>query len=360
MTSLTCDASALLKALRAVNEISISTKETQAILKNVLFVIDGNSATLTRTNYDGAITKTLAVESKGKWSFTVGGQKLAQVVGTFDGGAQVNLSVEDGWLRMKCGRSNTRYGVLDAKTFPLLTFDDASPSFTVDADYVRSLALVAHAADGDETRVNFAGAAHQWRDGKLNLKTTDGNRMARVVTAGGEMPDVICPTAAVSLLLSLAAEAAEIEVAAMDGRMRWRFGDTVLTYKMIEGKFPDTDRVTREESPVVINVDADTLLSVIGRIMILADDKDRTCRWTIAENLIRIESRGLGDQGADEILCGIVGDGFELAFRTQFIRDALNALDVDTVELGLVDARAPMMIRSPAKPDALLVVMPTV
>lgn len=360
MTSLTCDASALLKALRAVNEISISTKETQAILKNVLFVIDGNSATLTRTNYDGAITKTLAVESKGKWSFTTGAEKLASVIATFDSGAQVSLSEADGWLRVKCGRSNIRFSMLkDNTTFPKLDFEEKF-KFSVGADYVRSLALVFHAADNDDTRINFAGASHQWRDGKLTLKTTDGNRMSRVVTIGGEMPDVICPRAAVMLLLKLAAEALDIEVSAMDGRMRWRFADTVLIYKMIDGKFPNTDRVTRDESPITIKLDADTLRSVVGRIMILADDKDRSCRWTIAKDILRIESRGLGDQGADELPCETTGDDLEVAFKTQYLRDALNALDVDTVELGLIDARAPMMIRSPAKPDALLVIMPTV
>jgi DNA polymerase-3 subunit beta len=359
MTTFTCEASALLKALRAVNEISISSKETQPILKNVLFTITGNVAELTRTNYDGAITKGLRVESEGIWAFTVGGDKVAAVVGTFQGSGQVKISVADGWMTMTCGRSKTRYGAIDAGSFPQLTFDDDAAPFTVGEDYIKALALVAHAADSDETRINFAGASHQWIDGKLHLKTTDGNRMARVITEGGEMPSVICPNAAVTLLLKLAGDADKISISATDARMRWEFGDIAVTYKMVDGKFPDVARVVRDESPVTIQIDADALRQVIGRIMILADDKDRTCRWTIGKDKLSIESRGLGDQGTDEIACEVVGKGFDAAFRTQFLRDALNALETDTVELGLVDNRAPMMITTPSKPEALLVVMPT-
>ncbi|RSY83142.1 DNA polymerase III subunit beta [Sphingomonas koreensis] len=357
----------LLPALREACE-AVERRNAINVLHNVLIEADGEGVTLTTSDLDIMVRRAVPLESSnGAARFTVNALRLLAVVGAFQSGSQTAIEFDAGAAVVKSGRARTRFAVIPADDFPVIANSEATASFAV-----RGLALnqafgaVRHAISTEETRYYLNGIFLHVRDGTLRFAATDGYRLAQLVTplpdGAAEVPDCIIPTKTVDIMRK-AAEVrgdAPIEIAVSAGKIVFDVEGFTLTSKLIDGTFPQYEQTIPSDIKVQAIVDRDAAVQASGRVLVATSDKVRAALLRFAPETLSFTVRS-ADHGdaVDEAGCDFdAKQPFEIGFNLRFLRDALQALDVDTVRFGMTDAAGPTLLTSNPPGALSLVLMP--
>jgi DNA polymerase-3 subunit beta len=367
--SIVFDTSELSSALREVLG-AVQRRNTIPILSNVLIAADDSGLVrLTATDLDIAVTRELQARSVGyAASFTLDAHRLAEVVGSFVKGSQVTIELAspDGAI-IKSGRARVRFATLLADDFPRMVQKAEDARFALAAkDLATALSAVRHAISTEETRYYLNGIFLHVRAGKLCYAATDGIRLARLVAdlpdGAANMPSIILRTTCVNLARQAAEErdcVADILVG--DSKVTFVIGDLTIIAKVIDGTYPEYERVIPTSIARNATVDRDDMLTAVSRVMKASSEKTRSALLTFRAGGIlslTVRSQQHGD-AVDEVPCNLDGDGdFAVGFNLAFLHDALTALDVDTVRFGLTDAVSPTLITSAVAGELTLVVVP--
>ena len=201
-------------------------------------------------------------------------------------------------------------------------------------------------------------------DDQLKAAATDGHRLARVTVAKPDgadgMPDVIVPRKCVAELRKLLDELeGTVEVSMSPTKIRFGLGSAVLTSKLIDGTFPDYNRVIPTANDKLLKIDPKSFAQGVDRVSTIASEKTRAVKMTVDRDKVTLSvTSPEAGTATEEIAADYGSDGIEIGFNARYLLDILGEIDGDTVEVDLADAAAPTLLRENDKSEALYVLMP--
>lgn len=367
---LSIDRAALLRSLNHVQS-AVERRNTIPILANVLLTAKDGALTLSTTDMDLEINETVAAKVSGPGAATAPALMLHDIVRKLPDTAEIELSVDEAATSMKvrAGRSNFRLGCLPVADFPELGSGEFQTSFALKATDLRAMIdRTKFAMSTEETRYYLNGIfvhANQTNGvDVLRAVATDGHRLARfempLPDGAKSMPGVIIPRKTILELRKLLEEAADkINIAVSPNKIRFAFDHIVLTSKLIDGSFPDYERVIPAGNDKVIEVDPKTFSSAIDRVSTISDGKSRAVKITLNGKTLTISANSPESGSATEdVEVHSEAPPIEIGFNARYLMDITDQVDGEACRIKLADAASPTIIEDAGDGSALYVLMP--
>lgn len=365
----TLERSDLLKSLNHVQRV-VERRNTIPILSNVLLKADGGSLVLKATDLDLEVMETTAASIDQGGATTVSAHMLYDIVRKLPEGSEVMMAVgDDNGLKLVSGRSQFRLQMLPEGDFPDLTAGEFTHTFRmVCPDFKQLIDRTQFAISTEETRYYLNGIyLHCVEDeGKIMLRAvaTDGHRLAQAQTTapdGAEgMPGIIVPRKAVGevqKLLEGSDESVTIELS--DSKIRFTVGQVVLTSKLIDGTFPDYNRVIPAGNDKELVLDRSTFASAVDRVSTIASDRGRAVKLSLSDGQLTLSVNNPDSGSAEEeISVGYSAEPLDIGFNSKYLLDITNQLSADETTFMLADPGSPTLIHEKANAGALYVLMP--
>lgn len=363
----------LLAPLQAVSGI-VEKRHTLPILSNVLLEKSGDVLTLLATDIEIQITSsTNGATGDGNGAVTVGARKLQEILRSLPEAAEVSLTLDDRRLQVKAGKSRFSLQTLPAEDFPSMTMvDGEARRFTVaQKDFRKLLGQTQYAMATQDVRYYLNGLLLLVDANELRAVATDGHRLAYASMPLADAPEalrvegvarqeLILPRKTVielNRLLSDNDEPLLIEV--LPSQVRFRFGEINLVSKLIDGRFPDYERVIPASLKNVVSVSRSALLQSMVRAAILTNEKFRGVRLVLAEGSLKIMAANAEQEEAqEEIEVDYQGEALDVGFNVAYLLDVLNHRSEETIEWGFNDANSSALLTIPGNDRFRYVVMP--
>ncbi|QIG68696.1 DNA polymerase III beta subunit protein [Rhizobium phage RHph_TM3_3_14B] len=351
---LTISKTDLARVLTNVGRV-IEARNTIPILGNVLLDATSDGLTVTGTDLDIVATDRAPAEVAASGRICVDA-KLLQDIAKKAGG-DISLSLEADRLIVKSGRSVFKLATLPAADFPDLKDGKFDASF--DIDLAALFAPTSFAISTEETRFYLNGVfmhLHEAGDQFLRAVATDGHKLSRHQVAypgDAAFAGVIVPRKTVGLLPK-----GTVNVSVSDAKIRIVAGDFVLTSKLIDGTFPDYERVIPKANDNLVTVDRDAFMKAADRVATVSSEKGRAVRLTIAPGSVGFAVNNADAVATDEIEADYSGEPIEIGFNAAYLRDLFGVLPSGQVTVALADAGSPGVFTSPGFDGLVLVGMP--
>ena len=369
----TIERATLLRCLSHVQSV-VERRNTIPILSNVLIEASADGTVkLMATDLDLQVVESMqAVSVEAPGAITVSAHLLFDIARKLQEGSQVGIETADNRMTVKAGRSRFQLPTLPRDDFPVIVEGDLPTSFELPAKQLAELIdRTRFAISTEETRYYLNGIFLHVSDEDqpvLKAAATDGHRLARYTLPRPEgaqgMPDVIVPRKAVGELRKLLDEALDgnVEIDLSASKIRFTLGGeggVVLTSKLIDGTFPDYSRVIPTGNDKLLKVDPKSFFEGVDRVATIATEKTRAVKMGLEPDKVTLSVTS-PDNGtaAEELPAQYGSEGFEIGFNANYLKDILQQIDGDTVELHLADPGAPTLIRQDEKSPALYVLMP--
>ena len=354
----------LLSPLQAVCGI-VEKRHTLPILSNVLMQKKGDVLTLLATDIEIQITTSTVAPSSNDASITVGARKLQDILRSLDDSAEVSLILDDKRLQLKSGKSRFNLQTLPADDFPRMTVADGQSTrlqFT-QAQMKRLISLVQCAMAQQDIRYYLNGLLLVAKGSDLIVVATDGHRLAYACETMGEplIPiEVILPRKTVlELSRQLADSEDSLEIILTPAQARFRFGNIELVSKLIDGKFPDYERVIPQNHNKLLPLNRNQLLQSLHRVAILTNEKFRGVRLVLATDNLKIMSSNADQEDAlEDIEVSYSQEPLDIGFNVTYLLDVLNNVGGETIELRLADSNSSALFTIPNNDHFKYVVMP--
>ncbi|MBX3608841.1 MAG: DNA polymerase III subunit beta [Hydrogenophaga sp.] len=355
----------VLAALQAVSGI-VERRHTLPILANVLIRKTGSQLQLTTSDLEIQIRTTADLGGdSGSFATTLGARKLIDILRTMPGDQTVSLEHTSGKLVLKGGKSRFTLQSLPAEDFPLVQ-EAASfgPAFSVPQKTLKSLlGQVSFAMAVHDIRYYLNGILFVAEGKKLSLVATDGHRLAFAsAELDVEVPkqEVILPRKTVlemQRLLSDKEGAIEMQFAA--NQAKFSFDGMEFVTKLVEGKFPDYNRVIPKNHKNIVTLGRAPLLSCLQRTAIMTSEKFKGVRLNVEPGTLRVASSNAEQEEAvDELDIDYGGDAIEIGFNVTYLIDALQNMGQDMVRVELADGNSSALVTNPDDNAFKYVVMP--
>ena len=361
----------VLSSLQAVAGI-VERRHTLPVLANVLMRKSGGQIEFTTSDLEIQVRTTADFDGDaGNFSTTVGARKLIDILRSMPSDQVVTLSSSQNKLTLQGGKSRFTLQTLPSDDFPLVQeAADFGPMFSVPQKTLKALI----------NQVHFAMAVHDIRyylngilfvaEGKsLTLVATDGHRLALAqANLDVEIPkqEVILPRKTVLELQRLLKDEKDgdsnggpIEMRFAGNQAKFSFSGMEFVTKLVEGKFPDYNRVIPKNHKNAIVLGRAPLLSSLQRAAILTSEKFKAVRVNVDPGVLRIASSNAEQEEAkEEIEIDYAGDAIEIGFNVTYLMDALANMNVEMVKIELHDNNSSALITVPEQPGFKYVVMP--
>ncbi len=366
----TIERAALLKGLSHVQSV-VERRNTIPILSNVLMRAEAGTLGLTATDMDVEIVESVPAEVQTEGATTVPAHTMHDIVRKLPDGSQVELETagDSGSITLRAGRSTFRLGCLPVEDFPSMAGGDLPVGFALSAGDLRMLIdRTRFAISTEETRYYLNGiylhAGEAADVPVMRAVATDGHRLARVEMplpeGAAQMPGVIVPRKTTTELRKLADETAEdIDIQLSDTKIRFAFDSVVLTSKLIDGTFPDYERVIPSDNDKTMEVDAASFAAAVDRVSTISTEKSRAVKLAITEGALVLSATS-ADQGSanEEVEIAYGGSAMEIGFNSGYLLDITRQIEGDGARLTMKDAGSPTIIQDVADSSALYVLMP--
>lgn len=361
---------ALLKALQHVTSV-VERRNTIPILANVSLRADNDALHLKATDLDIEVTETAKAETMAPGGTTVPAHTLHDIVRKLPDGAQIELAgkADEGRLAITAGPARFLLACLPADDFPELGLDGMSHNFQIPArDLAQLIEKTRFAISTDETRYYLNGIylhAIETPDGAyLRAVATDGHRLARMDAALPEgamgMPGVILPRKTVQELAKLLADYSDdVTINLSANKIRFTAGDVVLTSKLIDGTFPDYQRVIPQNNDKSMHIDTTAFTKAVDRVSTLSSEKGRAVKLNISDGkLILSVNNPESGSATEELEMEYSGEPLEIGFNARYLLDIAAQFDGDRAIFKLSDPSAPTVLQDENNASALYVLMP--
>jgi len=355
---------ALLRPLQAVSGI-VERRHTLPILANVLLEQKDGRLHVTATDLEMQITAVSEMPGKDGQSTTVGARKLQDLLRALPDDAALNVDVAGSKMTVRAGRSRFNLQTLPAGDYPRISLG---------AEQLQTLSLPQRDLRGLLRLAEFAMAQQDIRyylngmllviDGSsLQAVATDGHRLswASLAVAGNfSRQEVILPRKTVLELAKLLEDVEDpVTIDILANQARFRFGNVELVSKVVDGKFPDYNRVIPTGHTKQIELERSGLLAALQRAAILSNEKFRGVRLVLGDDTLRIIcTNSEQEEAEEEIEVPYKGDGLDIGFNITYLLDALANLSSDSVRFQFGDANSSALVTMPDREDYKYVVMP--
>ena len=361
----TIERATLLKSLSHVQSV-VERRNTIPILSNVLIdAREDGSIRLMATDLDLQVDESVPANVATPGATTVSAHTLFDIVRKLPDGSQVELNAAEGKMQLTAGRARFNLATLPRDDFPVIAEGELPTRFELPAATLRQIIdKTRFAISTEETRYYLMGIFLHVADDQLKAAATDGHRLARVTVGKADgadgMPDVIVPRKCVAELRKLLDELeGTVEVSLSPTKIRFGLGSAVLTSKLIDGTFPDYNRVIPTANDKLLKLDPKSFSAGVDRVATIASEKTRAVKMMVDRDKVTLSVTSPEAGTATEELAADYGaDNIEIGFNARYLLDILGEIDGDTGEVHLADAAAPTLLRENDKSSALYVLMP--
>ena len=353
----------VLKALQAVIGV-VERRQTMAILSHVLLRVSEGKLSVTATDLEVELIAEAEVDTKATGDVTVPGRKLYDICRALPEGCKLDLSLSGDRLTLKAGRSRFTLSTLAAGDFP--TVDEITGEYSIEAapaDLHWLIDKTQFSMAQQDVRYYLNGLLLETEGKILRAVATDGHRLAlaeiELSAKAGKDGQVIMPRKGVLELNRLLDGEGRLRMVLGSNHIRVDCDGVQLTSKLIDGRFPDYERVIPDKAPNVIKADRELLRHALQRTGILSNEKYRGVRLELGSGSVTLSANNPEQEEATETLeLEYQGDSLEIGFNVNYLLEALGAVDSDEVELHVTDSNSSCLIISPETDRVRYVVMP--
>ncbi|MDM8350980.1 DNA polymerase III subunit beta [Pseudomonas sp. sp1636] len=356
---------ALLKPLQLVAGV-VERRQTLPVLSNVLLVVEGQQLSLTGTDLEVELVGRVSLEDAAEpGEITVPARKLMDICKSLPSDALIDIRVDEQKLLVKAGRSRFTLSTLPANDFP--TVEEGPGSLTLSLSQSRLRRLIertSFAMAQQDVRYYLNGMLLEVQTGVLRAVATDGHRLAMCSMAADiehtERHQVIVPRKGILELARLLTEQdANVSIVLGQHHIRATTGEFTFTSKLVDGKFPDYERVLPRGGDKLVVADRQGLREAFSRTAILSNEKYRGIRLQLAAGLLKIQANNPEQEEAEEeIAVDYNGNQLEIGFNVSYLLDVLGVMTTEQVRLILSDSNSSALVQEADNDDSAYVVMP--
>lgn len=356
---------ALLKPLQLVAGV-VERRQTLPVLSNVLLVVEGQQLSLTGTDLEVELVGRVTLEDAAEpGEITVPARKLMDICKSLPNDALIDIRVDEQKLVVKAGRSRFALSTLPANDFPTVEEGPGSLTFTlVQSKLRRLIERTSFAMAQQDVRYYLNGMLIEVQTGVLRAVATDGHRLAmcsmEAAIENTEKHQVIVPRKGILELARLLTEQdGEVSIVLGQHHVRATTGEFTFTSKLVDGKFPDYERVLPRGGDKLVIGDRQALREAFSRTSILSNEKYRGIRLQLATGQLKIQANNPEQEEAEEeVAVDYTGSSLEIGFNVSYLLDVLGVMTTDQVRLILSDSNSSALVQEAGNDDSSYVVMP--
>ena len=353
----------LLKPLQAVIGV-VERRQTMPILSNVLIIAQDGHLSVTATDLEVELVAQAEIDVENGGEITVSGRKLLDICKALPEGSDIHVSLSGEKLSIRAGRSKFNLATLPAAEFPVVEDIKAGQTISVSQKVLGHLIEKTHFSMAQQdVRYYLNGMLLETSGQHLRAVATDGHRLAlcQVELDGADFEEqqVIVPRKGVLELQRLISGEGDLNIELGSNHIRIQLEGIRFTSKLIDGKFPEYDRVIPKESANELKANRSEFRDALQRTAILSNEKYRGIRLVIRDSGVLLQAHNPEQEEAEEELeVEYSGEDIEIGFNVNYLLDALGAVEGDVVTLSVQDSNSSCLIRQPGNEDSTFVVMP--
>ena len=354
----------ILKPLQLIGGV-VERRQTLPILSNVLLKADSDRLTMTATDLEVELVVSTSLDGTEAGTTTLPARKFMDICRALPEGSSLEISLDKDRAVIRSGKSRFVLATLPPSEFPAV--DEIRPQFSFSMSQSRLKRLIEStqfAMAHQDVRYYLNGLLLEVANSELRAVATDGHRLAfcqqESPIEADEIQQIIIPRKGVMELQKLLEESNELaEVEIGTNHLRVGTKELRFTSKLIDGRFPDYQRVIPQNTDKVVVADREGLRQAVLRTSILTNEKYRSIRLQLEPNALRVLAHNPEQEEAEEeVAVEYSGASLEIGFNATYILDALQAVDDDKVEIRLSDSNSCCLIHAPGIDDCKYVVMP--
>lgn len=357
---------ALIKPLQLVTGV-VERRQTLPVLSNVLLALDQGLLSLTGTDLEVELVGRVGVEVGAEdGEITVPARKLMDICKSLPDGAMLKFELDENKAVIRCGRSRFSLSTLPAADFPSVEESAGTLEFSVPQQQLKAmLDSTSFAMAQQDVRYYLNGLLFEVSTNYLRVVATDGHRLAMhtepmAVSLAEDKNQVIVPRKGILELSRLLSEGDEtVNLVIGTNHIRVRTQNFTFTSKLVDGKFPDYDRVLPKGGDKVLTAVRQDLRQALNRTAILSNEKFRGVRLMLANDELRILANNPEQEEAEEIInIEYQGASLEIGFNVSYLIDVLTVLGTESVKMVLSDSNSSVLLQETEDSPSLYVVMP--
>lgn len=352
-----------LKAVAQVSSVTSSRTNTLPILENILIETRGEDQLfLMGTDLEILITATTPAKVQKEGSITIPAKKLHDIIKELPEGEIEIVVAKNNAVNIKSNKAYFKIMGLSKDDYPKFPDVNQEDIIEIEQSLIKnSLSLTIFAISRDETRYVLNGVLISIKENHIRFVATDGRRLAFI---DKELPkntskdfEMILPTKAAQELLKLLSWEGTVQITPLQNQVLFRFGDTHLISRLIEGHFPNYEQVIPKEEKTVTVADREEFLQAVRRASLLTSTEAPAVKLDFVKGKILVSSRSpnLGE-AKEELPAEVTGGELAIGFNPNYLIDVLKNLDIDQISLSLTDADKPGLLKG--KDGYLYVIMP--
>ncbi len=357
---------ALLKPLQLVAGV-VERRQTLPILSNVLLLTNNQQLSLTGTDLEVELVGRVALDEPplADGEVTVPARKLMDICKSLPPEAQIELKQDDQKLVVKSGRSRFTLSTLPATDFPNIEESCGSLQLALSQETLRRLIeRTSFAMAQQDVRYYLNGLLLEVQGNQLRAVTTDGHRLALCsMLSGIDYPgqhQVIVPRKGIIELARLLVDPQEtVQIILGQHHIRASAGTYTFTSKLVDGKFPDYERVLPRGGDKVVMADRQLLREALSRTAILSNEKYRGIRLALQTGLLKVQANNPEQEEAEEeVPVDYAGASLEIGFNVSYLLDVLGVMNSGQVRITMADAGSSALLQEPGDESSSYVIMP--
>jgi DNA polymerase-3 subunit beta len=356
---------ALIKPLQLVSGV-VERRQTLPVLSNILLVAEGDQLSMTGTDLEvelvGRVTLNEPAEAG---SITVPARKIMDICKSLPDNAIIEVKLDDAKVVIKAGRTRFTLTTLPATEFPNVEDSEDSYELSLSQDKMRHLIdQTGFSMAQQDVRYYLNGMMMEVSDGMLRTVATDGHRLATSVTvaetANETAEQIIVPRKGILELARLLQGGDEkVKLVVGANHIRAHVAEYTFTSKLVDGKFPDYQRVIPRGGDKNVLGNRQELRQVFSRIAILSNEKYRGVRLTLTSGFLKVMANNPEQEEAEEtIAIDYQGDSLEIGFNVNYLIDVLSIINSDIVRFTLSDSNSSALVEGYDEEGSVFVVMP--
>ncbi|MDT8385222.1 MAG: DNA polymerase III subunit beta [Gammaproteobacteria bacterium] len=356
----------LLKPLQTIVGV-VERRQTLPVLSNILVAVSPDKLSMTATDLEVEMIATVALEGAVPGDITIPARKIVDICRALPDGATVQIALDTDKQRVtvRSGKSRFNLTTLPVSDFPSVDEITSQFDFSLPQNILKRLIeKTSFAMAQQDVRYYLNGLLLEISKGKVRAVATDGHRLALCShdcdVSPADTLQIIVPRKGVAELVKLLEDSdAPVQIQVSNNHIKMRLNDFIFTSKLIDGRFPDYERVIPKNSDKHISAERELLRHALLRTSILSNEKYRGIRLRLSNNLLQAQANNPEmEEAEEEIEVNYSGADLEIGFNVSYFLDALATIDDDSVAIELGDANSSCVIRPQEDSSCTYVIMP--
>lgn len=345
----------------------VPSKSTLPILTNILVEALENRLKLSATDLDISITASVECNVSKKGSAAVPAKVLYEIVRELPE-SEIGFELTNNRIEFHIPNRSYKLSTVSPDEFPKIPSVNTKKEIRINGvDLVKMIRKTTFACSSDDTRPALNGVLWQTKGDKMQMVATDGHRLARAAVANPKLKglheDVIVPPKVLNLIPKfLEDETSEVGIIFGDNSIIFNLGDIVLTSRLIEGPYPNTDQVIPNKTEKKLRIEKEELAAAVRRVAILSNQLTHQVKFAVKGGALTLSTANadVGGEGKEVLDCDFNGDPIEMGYNATYVTDILSRIDDGDVVFDLTSPISAGVIYSPNTPkeDYLCLIMP--